>query len=448
VSAAGWIRTLAPLGFIATLVGLTGSFVAPFLPVFLTQVLHASPGQVTLLLFASPVAGVIVASVVARISDRAGARQKVLRVAATAGVAGFTVYALSRNYWTLLAAALTLVAMTSAMMPQVYAFGRELMQRQAPARAAMGISTLRMAISLAWAAGAPLGAVVIGLISFNGLFFAAAGAYLVMLLLITGVLTRRNSAKSGDTGDSTRMEPGTVVRDSVAAAVHVRPPRRLLVATTAAFVVLQGVTTLTVISMPLYVSHELHGTLSNAGMVLGLCAALEIPLMPLFGSFTKRWPLRGLLLTGCGFGIAYSLVLSLADSVWQVAVAQILHACFVCTVGGLGITYFQELLPSALGRATTMFSNAGAMSGMIAGLVLGVAQVHGYRLSSVVALGLCVTGTVILALTRGSAEDLTPSHTEDLTRSPAENLTRSPAEDLTRRPSEDLTRSAAGQRAA
>ncbi|HWB37307.1 MAG TPA: MFS transporter, partial [Rugosimonospora sp.] len=60
------------------------------------------------------------------------------------------------------------------------------------------------------------------------------------------------------------------------------------------------------------------------------------------------------------------------------------------------------LLPTALGRATTMFTNAGRVSGMLTGLIFGVVEVHGYRLAYVTSLGLGILGTAILALTRRS----------------------------------------------
>jgi SET family sugar efflux transporter-like MFS transporter len=176
--------------------------------------------------------------------------------------------------------------------------------------------------------------------------------------------------------------------------------KRTLIGTTVAFVVVQSVTSLTVTTMPLFISVNLHGSVSSAGFVLGLCAAIEVPLMLLFGSMASRWPVHRLLFVGGGFGMAYCLAVSLADTVWQVAIAQVLHACFVCAFGGLGISYFQELMPSALGRATTLYTNSARMSGMLAGVVFGVVQLYGYRWAYVMAFGLCVLGTAILAITR------------------------------------------------
>jgi SET family sugar efflux transporter-like MFS transporter len=384
-----------PLGLVTTLVGLTGSFVVPFLPVFLSQVIHASPAQSALFLFLTPVAGIGVSTIVGRISDRPGARVWVLLVAALAGVLGYGSYAILHVYWGLLAVTLTLVAMAGAIMPQVYAFGREVVQRADSSRVTMGTNTLRMTMSLAWAAGAPLGAFVIGLIDFNGLFLATALMHAVILGVV--FLLRGNGLEDGTID---RPVASTVVYAQPVVARQAMPSRLQLAGTMVAFTLLQTVTTLTVTTMPLFVSVTLRGQLTRAGMVLGLCAAIEVPLMIVFGAMAARWPLQRLVLAGSLFGTAYCVATSLATSVWQVAAAQVLHACFVCTIGGLGISYFQELMPTALGRATTLFSNAGRVSGMLSGLAFGLVQVHGYRLAYVMALGLAIAGTAVLALTQ------------------------------------------------
>jgi SET family sugar efflux transporter-like MFS transporter len=154
---------------------------------------------------------------------------------------------------------------------------------------------------------------------------------------------------------------------------------------------------LTVTTMPLFISVDLHGDVGSAGLVLGLCAAIEIPLMLAFGALANRASLHRLLLVGGLCGVAYCVAVSLATSVWQVAAAQVLHACYVCCIGGLGITYFQELMPVALGRATTLFTNTARLAGMVSGLAFGVVHMYGYRLAYVGSLGLSVTGTAVLA---------------------------------------------------
>jgi SET family sugar efflux transporter-like MFS transporter len=392
-SARGWLRSLVPLGLASTIVGLTQAFVAPFMALFLHDVIRAGPAQTSLFLFLAALSAVLVANAVGRISDRPGARRRILLGGALAGMAGFATYAVVRNYWILLVVAVTLIAASGSLLPQIFAFGREILNHGQPARAMMGMNLLRMMLSLAWAAGAPLAAALLGLIDYTGLFIATAVAHVVILGLVATL--KRPDAVTAPAGAAAQPTP--------AAPTGVDSGRGTLIGSAAALVALQCVTVLTVTTMPLFVSVDLHGSVGRAGLVLGLCAALEIPLMMVFGSFANRWPLRRLLLVGCGFGIAYCLVVSVSDQVWQVAVAQVLHACYVCAIGGLAISYFQQLLPSALGRATTLFTNAGRVSGMLSGLIFGVVEAHGYRLAYVVSLGLSLVGTAILAATRVSA---------------------------------------------
>jgi SET family sugar efflux transporter-like MFS transporter len=170
---------------------------------------------------------------------------------------------------------------------------------------------------------------------------------------------------------------------------------------------LQCAGTLGVMSMPLFVG-ELHADVSDAGLILGLCAALEIPLMLLFGALAARRSLRNLVLLGAGLGIAYFAAMTVSTQVWHVAAAQLLNACFIAAVTGLGMSYFQDLMPTRLGRATTMFSNSYRISAMLAGLVFGAVQVAGYRSSYLLGACLCAAGLILLALIRPTPPAATP----------------------------------------
>lgn len=378
-----------PLGAVVTIVGLASSFVAPFLPLYLTNGLHAGPGRASLFLFLMPLAAVVVASVVARFSDRPGLRPRILVSAAIAGVIGFGLFALLRNYWAALIIALTLVAAAGAMMPQAFAFSRVLLDRTQPTRAAAGVNALRSLLSLAWVAGPPLAAYLIVTIDFRGLYLVAALMHLVLL----PVLFRFGRV------DSTAAPRAADERTGGSA---VEPSSRQLLVTTVAFVLLQCAANLGVMTMPLFISTNLGGDIADAGAALGLCAAIEIPLMLLFGALAIRRPLRSLVLLGGFFGIAYFAVMTLTQAVWQVAAAQLLNAGFIAAAMGLGISYFQDLLPSRLGQATTMFTNSHRLGAMLAGLIVGAAQLVGYRMPYAVGAAMCIAGVALLVTTRGS----------------------------------------------
>jgi SET family sugar efflux transporter-like MFS transporter len=195
--------------------------------------------------------------------------------------------------------------------------------------------------------------------------------------------------------------------------VEVIPGRGTLIATSAAFTLLQSAGGLGVMGAPLFVSVVLHDSVRDAGLVLGLCAALEIPLMLLFGAMTRRFTLGRLVLVGGLLGTTYFGLASLTGAVWQLAALQVINACFISAIGGLGISYFQELLPSTLGRATTMFTNTNRLSGMLAGGIFGLVEAVGYRFAYIAATVLCVSGVAVLAETRRRSLALAASSREE-----------------------------------
>ena len=161
--------------------------------------------------------------------------------------------------------------------------------------------------------------------------------------------------------------------------------------------------TLGVQTLPLYVSQDLGGDVTDAGLILGLCAFLEIPLMLALGWLTTRIQLRTLLLTGAGCGVAYTFLASVATDVPLLGVGQILNAFFIAAVTGLGISYMQDMLPTQPGRATTLFTNSYPIGAVLAGPLFGLAQAFGFRWAFVFSVVLGGAGLAILLVVRPQA---------------------------------------------
>ena len=116
-----------------------------------------------------------------------------------------------------------------------------------------------------------------------------------------------------------------------------------------------------------------------------------------FGALSSRLPLQLLVRIGPLFGIAYYSLVLVTGQVWQLAVAQVLNACFIAVIQGLAISYVQELLPLQPGRASTLYSNTFPCGAILASPLLGVGAQFGYRVSFVAATGLAVGGLVLPA---------------------------------------------------
>ncbi|GGM84480.1 sugar efflux transporter [Dactylosporangium sucinum] len=384
--------TLLPLGLVFLVVGVSTALAYPFLALFLSTEVRADPLRVTAFLIVAPLSGVLVSSAVARLSDRRAVRRGLLVTAALAGAAGSVATAFVRDYWILLGLAVTATAMAGTLFPQTFAYAREILLRDAPARAAMGISALRTVFSVAWVGGPPLGAALLSAGGFELVYGVAAGAYLVAVAVA-----------------ALWLKPSVPVVEPEPApdAVSQAAPRWKLFALAVAFTLLQCPLTLGAQALPLFTSRDLGGQVSDAGLLLGLCAALEIPFMLLFGWLSTRVPLRLLILAGAAFGVTYYGIATAAGAVWVLLVAQVVNALFIAAVTGLGISFMQDLLPSEPGRATTLFTNTFPIGAMLAGPLFGVAQQFGFRLAFGMSTALCAGGLLVLLVVRqarGAAE--------------------------------------------
>ncbi|WP_238011152.1 sugar efflux transporter [Dactylosporangium sp. AC04546] len=378
--------SLVPLGVMFFFVGLSAAVVGPFLSLFLSTAVHAGPAFVAAFLIIGPVSSVVSSTVIGRLSDKRAIRRRLLLIAAAAGCTGSVVTAFVRDYWVLVAVAVTLTAVSGSLFPQSFAYAREVLQQNGSTRAAMAISTLRMLFSIAWVAGPPVAAVLLEVGSFRMLYLTAAAMY-VLAGAVALVWLKETGPPPGHP-DAERPAPlPSASRFTVLRVV-------------AALTVLQSAGVLGVQAMSLFVGHVLHADVSNAGLILGWCAALEIPLMLAFGALSAKWALRNLMAVGAVLGAVYYALVTGSSSTWQVMALQLLNACFIAAVGGLGISYVQELLPSQPGRAATLAGNVFPVGSILAGPLLGVAQHLGYRWAYGFGAALCAAGLILLLTTR------------------------------------------------
>jgi SET family sugar efflux transporter-like MFS transporter len=311
--------------------------------------------------------------------------------AAVAGAAGAAVFSVLRSYWPLLLVACTLSAVGGALMAQGFAFARASLAGDPTAP--MVTSTLRMFFSLSWVAGPPLASLLLNAGGFTTLYACSSALYAVILIVVARWLVEPPTLTPTTAGDD---------RDD---GLSAGAARRSLWTTLVALVLLQSAIALNVQLVPLLVRHNLHAGVDSAGVILGVCAGLEIPAMLGFGLLSKRLSLQLLVGTGPLFGIAYYALAAAAQQVWQLGAAQVLNACFIAVMQGLAVSYVQDLLPSHPGRASTLYSNTFVCGMILAGPVLGVGAQLGYRVSFIIAAALSVAGLVLLALGRpGRAE--------------------------------------------
>ena len=380
-------RQLLPLGLIFLAVGLSTAMVGPFLTLFLTRAVHAAPLQVTAFMIAAPLSSVLVSTVVGRLSDRHPIRRQLIIAAGAIGCGGALATAFLRDYWILLALTVTATAAAGSLVPQLFAYVRTALHGSD--RAAMTTSSLRTVFSLSWVAGPFVATVLIAAGGFR-LSYGVASAMYALAALVAWLLLPPGSAAPAAGPDFPEAVSGPAAD----------APRRVVRLTVAGFALLMCAGNLGVQAMALLVTTDLGGDIGDSGLILGVCAALEVPLMLGFGWLTTRVPLRRLILTGPLFAVAYALAVAASAHVWQVVAAQLLAASTVSVVQGLGVSYMQEMLPRHPGRASTLFMNAFPAGLMLSGPILGVAQHVGYRSAYLAAAVLALLALILLKQAR------------------------------------------------
>ena len=199
----------------------------------------------------------------------------------------------------------------------------------------MGISTLRTVFSLAWVGGsAALRLPAARRELPSGVYGTAALMYAVAALVASFVAGRRSRRRRPGwrtsrptTGRRDTMDGCWLTVGRVHPAADPADARRAGAA-------------------PVRRTPSWAAMSRDAGLILGLCAALEIPLMLGFGALSTRMPLRLLLFLGAG--LRHRLLRARRRrprSLWVLVAAQVLNALFIAAVAGLGISYMQDMLP-------------------------------------------------------------------------------------------------------
>ncbi|HFV0854682.1 TPA: sugar efflux transporter SetB [Escherichia coli] len=348
---------------VAFLTGIAGALQTPTLSIFLTDEVHARPAMVGFFFTGSAVIGILVSQFLAGRSDKRGDRKSLIVFCCLLGVLACTLFAWNRNYFVLLFVGVFLSSFGSTANPQMFALAREHADKTGR-EAVMFSSFLRAQVSLAWVIGPPLAYALAMGFSFTVMYLSAAVAFIVCGVMVWLFLPSMQKELPLATGT-------------------VEAPRRNRRDTLLLFVIctlMWGSNSLYIINMPLFIINELHLPEKLAGVMMGTAAGLEIPTMLIAGYFAKRLGKRFLMRVAAVGGVCFYAGMLMAHSPAILLGLQLLNAIFIGNLGGIGMLYFQDLMPGQAGSATTLYTNTSRVGWIIAGSVAGiVAEIWNYH---------------------------------------------------------------------
>lgn len=355
------------------MLGLGGASVWPVLSSHLVVGLGIEPIWVGIYFTCNTLAGVTISQLIARASDVGLPRTRILAVAMTAALFGAIALAWVSNYWLLLAMGMLSFGLSAAAQPQLFALSRE---QVTGAQAPLFQSLMRAQISLSWIVGPPLAYLIFDSLGFQTLMGGTVVLYGLGLLLLIGLKGQPVTASASGMGKDKRIP-------------------YLIAAIAAIF----AANSMYIIYMPLRITQDLQLDTLIPGLLMGMVAALEIPIMIGGGVVAKRWPLLRPLWLASGAGTLFFMGFALAGNITTLAILQLFNAVFVGLSAGLGIVVFQTLMPTRLGAASTLFASASSTGALMGSSIGGaVAQWWGYQSVFIACALLCTLAIIAIAI--------------------------------------------------
>ncbi|MFQ3853285.1 sugar efflux transporter [Staphylococcus sp. 2S1] len=354
------------------LLGMGISITVPYLILFATNDLGMTSTQYGLLLALATISQFIMNTIVARFSDTHNINRKVIIITALLmGAVSFSIYFYIHEIWIFIVMYAVFQGFFAPAMPQMYASARESINVSASRdRAKFANAVLRSMFSFGFLFGPLIGALLLGVNGYAGLFTGTVTIILFTLML--QVFFFKDIKTKQTTTDVNQVE---------AKAPNMLHDKALLVPFLA-FILLHIGQWMYTLNMPLFVTKYLNEAEGYVGGLASLCAGLEVPFMVVLGILSAKLTTRVLLMLGGLFGGLFYFSIGVFESLVMMFVGQVFLAIFLAILLGLGISYFQDILPDFPGYASTLFANAMVI-GQLCGNLLGGIMSHWVGLGNV-----------------------------------------------------------------
>ncbi|EGQ7854297.1 sugar efflux transporter [Vibrio vulnificus] len=352
-------RTAILFVITATIIGLCGAFFYPLTSLFLVEQLNASPMMLSLYMVVAVISSVSVSQVIAGKSDRGWQRKTILLISVSCQLVTVLSFIFIREYWIAIAVVALLGSISGAAFGQLFALGREYGDKYVTDSASF-VSTMRAGIAIAWVFGPPLAFLLKAAYGFEASFTVAAIVIALSILVIfRGIPNVERNLR-------VEKEP------SRANGGWVSSVNPLVFIYCLIIVLAFAANNLYIVSMPLYLSQELKVDANWLGVLFGVAALCEIPVMLWAGKLARRWSALTIMKVGIASGVLFYSAMLVATNYTHLIVAQILNGIFIGTCATLGMVVMQDMMKDKLGTASTLFSNMLQLSMLVSSLSVGI----------------------------------------------------------------------------
>jgi SET family sugar efflux transporter-like MFS transporter len=372
--------------------GLGISVSMPQLSLFLVQDLHASL-PVAGLFFLTNLAAPILGFIVGKWSDRLTDRLFLFRVGAVVGLAGWVAMALATEVWLAFVLNLTVLGFAGATGALIFAAVRDQLIHAPTGADNRVMSTVRLGFSAGFMVGPLLGSVLGGVVGLR-LTMLASG---ICILLQAAPMIGQTVVRA--------VPDATVGKDGTVGSAASRTPSLVPLVTFLSLCVLAMCgDTIRFAYLPIYMELQLGTPDWLRGVVISVQSVGMLVFIPIMGVLADRFGAHRLVVVNVLLGVGANLGFVIADSEWVLIMATLLNSAMWATLGGIGITVAQDLYPSGIGMASSLYFSAvrfsGAIGGIAGGLGVGWFGVPGVFLVPALTCIVAAVGLLIQAIVR------------------------------------------------
>ncbi|HYI52549.1 MAG TPA: MFS transporter [Microlunatus sp.] len=342
--------------------GLGISIAMPQLSLFLVQDLHASlpvAGLFFLTNLAAPILGFLVGSW----SDRLTDRLFLFRIGAVVGLAGWVLMAFATHVWMAFVVNLTVLGFAGATSSLIFAAVRDQLTHVPTGADNRVMSTVRLGFSLGFMTGPIVGSVLGGV------------AGLRVTLIAAGVCTLLQAVPLiGQRVDRAPVDPAHPAVGSADRAVAGKPSLAPLLTFLGLSVLAMCGDTIKFAYLPIYMELQLGTPDWLRGVVIAAQSVGMLIFIPIMGVLADRFGAHRLVIVNVLLGVAANIGFMIAGNEVVLIVSTMLNAAMWATLGGIGITVAQDLYPTGIGLASSLYFSAIRFAAAIGGIAgaLGV----------------------------------------------------------------------------
>lgn len=309
------------------LTALAFSFIMPIMSLFLVSELHTEPALIGLYTSLTALMTIVVSQKLTGLIDK-GVPSKFLLLLSLAGIFSAAImFSLATKFWHAIVIGCILMPVASSSIPLILAVIRRYADSTGKNSAKLN-SQMRSSVSLLWIFGPPLAFFSVDHFGFDNNFYisAAIACFVIIWILLffqmpvleTDKIKNRSKAKL----------PAAVWFLGIV-------------------VLITNIANSTYIStMPLFMTQELGLSKSYPGILMGITAAIEIPVMLLAVGWAQRFGKSQVLRLGFLAGAAFYIGMYFNASLNILFALQILNGLFFGIFVGLGITFMQDFAPT------------------------------------------------------------------------------------------------------